>query len=169
MENTFSLIDSTGIEVQFHYQYYAESGERSADGYLRYGDATHFLYQLGEKTVFAVDSVWKTYDATTNQVFIHEPDIQFQQMVLKWLNRDSLLTVEKIHQINSRAYTVQLSDEMSPFDVYFSDQQTLDQIIVYGHDYSLVITVKSLNPIAPEQKDPFKLDLPHAFELDLRE
>lgn len=169
MENTFSLIDSTGIEVRFQYQFYSTTAERDAEGYLRYRDADHFLYQLGQKTVFALDTVWKTYDAATNQVFIHDPDIQFQQMVLKWFKRDTLLTTDKIHQIDSLAYAVQLSSEMSPFDIYFSDQNTLDRIIVYGQDYSLIINIKSINPIKSGLKDPFRLDLPKAFELDLRE
>ncbi len=169
LDQIYSYVDSTGVEISFNYQYSAQSKDEISGGFLRYHDSKNFLYQLDKKTVFAVDSVWKTYDKSTNQVFIHDPDLQFEDLVLKWFQRDTLLAPNKVQKISPYAYSVHLSADLSNFDIIFSDNNTVNQIIIYSADDAVIINVESINLISAELKEPFKLALPDAFELDLRE
>ena len=169
LDNTFQIMDSTGASITFDLEMISGFNREVQHGELMIDSTRQFRYRLGPKTVVSKNGIWRTYDERTNQVFIHDPDRAFEDNVLQWLDADKLRAA-LVESKDIFSVKLLLSNDIPLMRLNFSpDDSSLQTIVVSAEDYQQNITSLKIEPLDPARGDPFLLDVPDAFELDLRE
>ncbi|MBC8213913.1 MAG: hypothetical protein H8E71_04670 [Candidatus Marinimicrobia bacterium] len=161
--------DSGGLEIELSHWFITPIDTSEAHGRLIVSQDKKFRFEMGYKTIVSDGVVWKTYDERSNRLITQFPDTTFENTILVWFDKEKLLGVKR-ENINSKwDFRLSFSNKIPDAEIHFSPKDgSLIWIDVLDKEY-----IQRLYDITIKQYsgdiEVFQLEIPGAFEIDLRE
>ncbi len=164
-----SQSDSSILEIKLSHWFVTPYDTSESHGRIVVNKDKKFRFEMGYKTIVSDGIVWKTYDKRSNRLITQWPDSTFENTILVWFDKEKLLNVKRENITSEWEYQLSFSNGIPNAEVHFSKQNDeLMWIDIPGKEYTqrlFGISTGSFNG----NSDIFNLEIPGAFEIDLRE
>ena len=158
-------IKSVAFQLKIDAEIYDTNNDSIMLGKIIVGKNKQFRFEMGPRTVISDGMIWKSYDESTDQIFIQEPDKHLEKVLFSWVKLKKLKTLP-VKLEPDGGYRISLFGTQNDLRVYFnSDSNELESIIIISNDIKTEISKITL---AIEETLSLEIGRKNSVSFDLR-
>ena len=122
-------IKSVSFQLTTDSKFFDKKNDGTLSGKITIGKNKKFRYEMDTRTVVSDGKVWKSYDERTDQIFMHEPDREFEKAIFSWVRLKKIKSLPVILETDG-GYRIPLLGKLNDVRVYFNPGSCSLQSIV---------------------------------------
>ena len=172
LQSNSKFLDSKIKKIEFNYLVKGSQSLDQGHAKIIISDTCYKFSRTSDRyqnIILSNTKVQKTYNQYSNQIFIDYPDFAMDSLILNIFN-DLDINLNKYFTVNLESKNIIEYDQDNMKIQIFTNNNFVDSVTIANHSAKIKLFSIKLSPYTHNSfNNPFSLDAPNAFILDLRD